>query len=242
MRKIALYVFVVAFISLSAFAQDSNLDSLREVLSATSVDTTRIRLLLDISREFELDQEEGLVLAQQAYQLAKSVDSELLKARSEAAMGYFYYESGLDSGMLLINSARKRYRALNRLDKLADIEWNLSLHYEEKNDFDSAIYFLEQSLMLAEQAGYNLGIADANYSLSYLQSNRGDNSQALRYALNALEYYKKAGTRQWLGDAFNQIGIIYDYMGLYPEALDNYLKAKDIAVEIADYRVSNFHR
>ena len=240
MRKTALYVLSAIVISTNAIAQEPNLDSLKKVLSETNVDTTRIRLLLDISREYELSEQGGLIPAQEAYRLSKTVDKQLLKARSEAALGYFYLEVGLDSGMLLINKARERYRALNRFDKLADIEWNLSLHYETSNDFDSAIYFLERSLELSEKAGYNVGIADANYALSFLQSNRGDNTEALRHALNALEYYKKAGTRQWLGDAFNQIGVIYDYMGLYPEALENYLMAKDIAVEMGDTKSQIF--
>lgn len=234
MRKTALYVFLIAFISLDLNAQHSNVDSLKSLLVETTADSTRVRLLLDISREYELDEEEGLALAKEAYQLAKSLDSEMQKARSEVALGYFYLELGLDSGSILINKAKERYQALNQLDKLADISWNLSYHHEIRNDFDSAIYFLEQSLALARQGDYTIGIGEANYGLSHLKSNKGRYAEALKHALEAVEQYKKAGARHWIGDAFNQIGIIYDFMGMYPEAMEHYLKARDIAVELEE--------
>ena len=63
---------------------------------------------------------------------------------------------------------------------------------------------------------------------------RGENVSALRYGLESLDAYKEANMKEEVGQTHNLIGIIYDQKGLYSEALDHYLQAREIAIEVDD--------
>lgn len=49
--------------------------------------------------------------------------------------------------------------------------------------------------------------------------------EAAKYAKEALELAEKAGYKKGIGDAYNHIGLVYDYQGSYDQALDYYFKA-----------------
>jgi len=234
MRITTLFNAVVLAVSFAASSQTIVIDSLYEAFSAAKEDTSKINILIDISREYDLADTAGLEVVKKAYRLAQEIDSEKIKARSEAALGLFYYEIGLDTGLILLNLAIDRYDSIGLVNKVSDTYWNMSLIFERRNNYDSTIYFLEQSLSIAETAKYNTGIAHANYSLGIIHNTRGKNTLALKHSLLAKEYFEKAGKMMEVSWALNQLGIVYDYMGLYAEALDNYLKAREIAIETKD--------
>ncbi|MEQ9403046.1 MAG: tetratricopeptide repeat-containing sensor histidine kinase [Cyclobacteriaceae bacterium] len=233
MRLIVLFA-LLTFVFADTIAQSARLDSLYENLRSVRNDTSRITLLLDISREYDLDQDEGYQLALEAYKLSQSVDSEKLKARSEVALGLFKLEMGEDSAMIFINRAIDRYDKLGLTKKISDVNWNLSIFFRNKNDNDSAVHFLEQSLTQAEERGYTTGMADASFALAGIHHKRGNNTLALKHCFAAKDIYEKEGMTKERGEVLNQIGIIYDNMGLYSEALENYLIAKEIAKNTED--------
>lgn len=187
-----------------------------------------------MAREHGLSDSSGFDAAKRAYLLSQNIESEKLIAQSEAKLGLFFYELEFDSGHLLLNRAIGRFEKLALGDKISDTYWNMSLVHQNKNENDSAIYFLQKSLDAAIEFDYTFGIAEANYSLGIIHNVRGKNSEALRYGIQAKEYYEKGGELEELAQALNQIGIVYDFMGLYADAVDHYLQAREIAVETQD--------
>ncbi|MEP1095395.1 MAG: tetratricopeptide repeat protein [Cyclobacteriaceae bacterium] len=234
MRPIILFIAVICAASFVATAQTIVRDSLQDAYALAKTDTARINILLELSKEYELSDSTGLKISKRAYQLSKTTNVENLVARSETALGLFYFEIGNDSGSLLLENAISRYQELGLQSKIADVFWNMSLAYEARNNYDSAIYYLQKSLALSNEIGYEEGAAEANYSLGFIHNLRGKNSLALKHSIKAKEYYKKEGMQLELSDALNQMGIIYDYMGLFAEALDNYLQAREITVALND--------
>lgn len=228
--RVTAYLALLTALTFPALSQNV-VDSLYQILDSTSIDTTRISLLVDISGEYELDEEKGLDAAILAYQLAQSVNSEAHKAKSEANLALFYFAVNQDSALALSQKSIQRYRSLGMFKKVADSYWNMALSLEQDNQYDSAISYLQRSLAISEAHKYVRGIGDAHYSLSVINSIRGKNKEALEHAFKAKTNYEKIGNQLYLGEALNQIGIIYDYLGMYPEAIEHYLQAKEIAVE-----------
>lgn len=236
MRPQILLIVIALAAPFAASSQTAVIDSLQEAYSTAVVDTTKIKILLNLTFEYELSDSTGLRVAKKAYGLAQTSNSEKFLAGSEATLGMFYFEIGQDSGKLLTERSIQRFQKLGLRQRLADLYWDMSSVYEGRNDYDSAIQFLEKSLALSTEINYEEGTAEANFSLGYIHNIRGKNSIALKHSMAAKDFYKKEGKRIELSDALNQMGIIYDYMGLYAEALDNYLQAREIAIEVQDVK------
>lgn len=231
-----LYLLSILFTAIFASAQSQSavIDSLNQAIVSATQDSSRVKILIELSKQYDLTDSTGLVIAKKAFNTSKGINSEKIIADGESNLGQFYLQLSNDSSWILLNSALSRYDEFNLPNKKSDTYWNVGLVYQNKNKYDSAVIYYEQSLALAEENEYNLGIGDASYSLGVIHNIRGDNSEALTYSLKAKEFYEKDGNRSRVSEALNQIGIVYDYMGLYSDALDNYHKAREIAIEIKD--------
>lgn len=63
---------------------------------------------------------------------------------------------------------------------------------------------------------------------------KGEYTNAFKYAKKALSLSRKISYLEGEADAFNNIGIIHDYQGQYAESLSNYFKALPIQKKIKD--------
>lgn len=215
-------------------SQTTAIDSLNQQLEATDQDYLKVKILLDISKQYRITDSTGMIYARKAYNLAQTIEVDSLIARSEGSLGIYFYQFEQDSARLLLDQSMQRYASIGLHNKVSDVYWNMSLVHELRSNYDSSIFYLEKSLEEATNAEYLLGIADANYYLATIHSTRGNNSLALKHSLQAKEYFEKAGKQKEVSWALNQTGIIYDYMGMYSDALDYYLQAREIAIDIKD--------
>jgi two-component system, NarL family, sensor histidine kinase UhpB len=144
----------------------------------------------------------------------------------------------VDSLLKVIKTANEDTTKVNTLNFLA-IEF-------KSNNPDTAIYFAKQAQALAIKIKYNMGIANAYWIIGSASNNLGNYELALKYCNNALKIFGQllsAGTETATGKVkilkqkarlYNLIGIIYDGLGNYPEALKNYSSSLQIAEEIFD--------
>ena len=229
-----LLLALIAIIPHLSWGQSNSVDSLLNAFQKTEIDTSRVNILIAISKEYEIGDSEGFEYARQSYELAQSTESKSQIAKSELTYGPFLSVTNLDSGISMIDSSRKMYESLDMSIKVLDAYWNTAITYEYHNKYDSATHYYNTVINGAEKMGNDLYIADGYSALGTLDNIRGNNSQALKYSTLARQYYEKTGEEIKLSQSYNQIGIIYDYMGMYDEALENYLKAREIAVEAND--------
>jgi tetratricopeptide (TPR) repeat protein len=174
--RISALLYLILFASTQlVFSQTAKIDSLFQEHDSAKADTTKVNILLDIVREYDLDDSAGLAIAKRAFKLANRLDNEKVLARSEASLGLVYYNLQNDSASILLKNAVKRYKSINLENKVSDIYWNMSLVLQRRSDYDSAIYYLEKSLQVAQENNYLKGMAEANYSLSTIQNTRGEN-------------------------------------------------------------------
>ena len=127
----------------------------------------------------------------------------------------------IDSLKNVLQSQKEDTSKINTLYEIAD-------EFKSINP-DTALYFAKQSLSLGLKLNYLLGIADATLLIGIINGNQGSFNQAIEKCNEALAMYdkiisqNKGADKLYLnnerGLAFNIIGINFNRIGNYPEAL-----------------------
>lgn len=232
MRIITIITLFHLVLSSGAFGQSKTIDSLKNELSTAQHDTTRINILIDIA--YEQSDSIQIQTAFEAYLLARKVDYQKFKARTEATLGYFYSAYDLDSGIHLLNKGANRYLINSMTKRAANAFWFKGLVYELENRYDSSLSAYAKSAIIAKVGNHYVELANAYFSMASIENLRGENVSALDNSFKAKEAFMRANMLMEVGQVLNQIGIIYDQKGLYSEALESYLNALDIAISTQD--------
>jgi adenylate cyclase len=115
----------------------------------------------------------------------------------------------------------------------ANILTGLSYEYGSTN-FDTAIYYAQQSLSLSEKIGYKKGIGKAYYTMGIIYYYKENYDLSLEYYQKAIKIYQELGFKKGLVNAYNNIaGISYNKMN-YPSAIEYYQKSLKINEELGD--------
>lgn len=76
--------------------------------------------------------------------------------------------------------------------------------------------------------------ANTMNALSYHLSQKGDYDKSKKYANDALQLSEKINYKKGEGNAYNNIGIVYNYLGNYPEALVSFFSSVNIKEKTGD--------
>ncbi|MBL0340828.1 MAG: hypothetical protein IPP71_07845 [Bacteroidetes bacterium] len=99
-------------------------------------------------------------------------------------------------------------------------------------NLSKGIDYGNRSLMLAKKINYNKGIVEGNYSLAYLNLNRGKYYEALEFSNNTLISLKKSKDEYIEAMTYANLGFIYNYLGKVKQAQENCYKAIDLATKL----------
>ncbi|MFX0090278.1 MAG: tetratricopeptide repeat protein [Candidatus Hodarchaeota archaeon] len=94
------------------------------------------------------------------------------------------------------------------------------LNYWLKGNFDQALGFFQQCLVLRKKVGNKNEIASALNNLGITYTRKGDLDQGLTYFQQALTLYKELGNTQNIARALNNLGNINMDIGDLDQALD----------------------
>lgn len=98
---------------------------------------------------------------------------------------------------------------------------------------DSAVYFISQSLTLAEKNGFERGIAKCRINRAYAYNNQGKYKSAVADCQVAIPVCRRFNMRKELVAAYNNMGNAWDYLGNRRQAIDAFSGALQ-AMEGAD--------
>jgi tetratricopeptide (TPR) repeat protein len=109
----------------------------------------------------------------------------------------------------------------NKVDHLVALcnEWS------NLGSLDTAFYFGNNAIRLAEQIGFNRGTAVCHNNLGIICWKKGDLNGALDHYGKAYSINKTEGILRRQAQNLNNLGIVYRNLGNYPKALENYLEA-----------------
>ncbi len=110
--------------------------------------------------------------------------------------------------------------------------YKLCWEYIKKGHYDTAMYYGNTALELAQQLNFKKGIAGAYGNIGSVYYEEGDYPKALECYLKTLKISEELGDKKvilkWLGN----IGVIFSRQGNYSKALDYYFKALQISEEL----------
>ncbi len=135
----------------------------------------------------------------------------------------------VDSLLKLVN---KEKADSNKVAHLNTISWE----YQFTN-LDSALYYGQQALELANKLKWQKGVAKSYSFLAVFYKSKGDAAKALQYNFTALQAAKAMGNKNAIASILCNIGIIYKDKSAYPKALTYFFDALKTAESVNNQRL-----
>lgn len=130
----------------------------------------------------------------------------------------------IDSLKSVISAETDKEKQVDNYNTIADL---FSLEQT-----DSALFYAEKSLKLAEQIKYTKGQADSRFQLSYYYDRKGNEKLAIMHTERACELYAALGDSSSLTGCYNNLGVYYSYGSELKKSLEYFIKALNLAESI----------
>ncbi|MDP1747120.1 MAG: tetratricopeptide repeat protein [Bacteroidota bacterium] len=98
--------------------------------------------------------------------------------------------------------------------------------------YDTALYYCNSALQLAQQLNFKNGIASSYSIIGTVFYYQGDYSSTLDYYFKALKINEELNNKKEIVKQLSNIGLVFYKQGNYRKALDNYFKSVKIAEEL----------
>ena len=146
MKKALLFIVLIITVTL-AKAQHKTIDSLRIKLSKTTVDTSRLRLLSDLSNEYLVTNPDScLIVSQQVYQLAGKYNLPNQQAIALNNIADVYCNMGdYVTGIRMCLKAVRIYENQKNVMGLAGVYNDLGATYIEAADYSNGLRYLRMA-------------------------------------------------------------------------------------------------
>ncbi|KAA5544224.1 tetratricopeptide repeat protein [Adhaeribacter rhizoryzae] len=210
MKKLLLFSFFL-FSQITLLAQQNLPDSLVTALAAAK-DTTKVNLLLSISKSYAgTDLALAVKYAQEAKQLAEQHHFPKGAAAALKNMGLAYYQEGKYEEVLKYwQQSLRVFKSINDKAGVANLLGNIGAVYFNKGDDARAIEYYLQSLQVAEEIGdkQRMTTTMSNIGAVY-NNNKATHQKALEYYTKALKISEEIGYKAGIGTLLVNIGEIY---------------------------------
>ena len=245
--KRTFWSFLIYSFVIRAYAQTPTVDSLQSILSKTMVDTTRVKLLVQLSR-FEPTFKNKLTYANKGLTLAQKINYKVGEASALEQLGGQYRAFG--NYPMALHCA---FSSLNIREQINDTTgmsrgyFIAGLVYEEMGDLKNALSHLQKAVKYSSPDNIRIGaITNAGIGSIHFKLNNIDS--ALHYYQKSYEYFNLDNDKfayctvlNGLGDLQLKKGNDELAIGYYREALRNCSKYADKTGYMITYdRISRF--
>lgn len=198
---------LILLVHLVVYSQDSRTltDSLEKALKSSVHDTTKIKLLNELSEVCEIDQ-----ILTYTDPLIKLCEQNLSNENNSASLSKFYLKYNSDA---LINSG---------------------YYFKQKGEILEALNYYEKSLNIKQQIGDKSGASLALNNIAMIYYNQGNITKALAYHTQSLKIQEELGNKSGIANSLNNIGGIYDNQGDTHKALEYFSKSLKLREELGD--------
>ncbi len=216
----------------------SKLDSLELALEQTSTDSTRIKLLHQLSDEYSYEYPaKAQELLQQAISLSEEANTPLLTIEGLSKLGHFLaLRSSYDSALNAFE------RAL-RLSEKEDFDKGYSeallglgeTHWRQGN-LKKAQEYQERNIEFSRSIGNKEGIASSYNTLGNINNDVGEFTKAMEYYTSAANLFEEIGNKRNTSIALTNVGLIHQRLENYEKAIDYYLASDSIFEQLEFHR------
>ena len=202
-------------------------DTLMMLLDRTDEDTTRLRLLTDLTDHLKTtDPDTALYFALQSYELAEDLEDLSGKARALYSSGVIYRKLGLlSSAINNLNESLDIYESLQDSLRLAIVYNAFGVLWMDE-DNDQALEYFNKALALFQAIGNEEYLPHIYLNLGSAFASKKEFSKSHVYQFQALDLLTEKGGNSRTGiAALLNIGENYENLGELDNAYGYYLQA-----------------
>ncbi len=203
-----------------AFAQKSQIDSLKHELAMAKHDTSRVRIMSELCLEYRLSKlDSAMNYGQRALALAQKINTPESEAIASSRLGYIYRESGdLSKALKLTNKALKFFEEKKDLQAIANSKNVLGLIYWDLKDFTKALQYYHQAKLQFERLNLirRLAAVQNNIGIVFTEMNQLDSAKY--YLTQSYENNIRAGANGI--SPLRNLGSVEGKLGNHRLALD----------------------
>ncbi|GAB1444735.1 MAG: tetratricopeptide repeat-containing sensor histidine kinase [Cyclobacteriaceae bacterium] len=226
---------ILLFISLVSIAQPTTprIDSLKNELHKVESDSLRLRLLLNLSTEYQyLDFDQSKTLADEATALSEKLNLNWAKLRAYKQQSNLSTIRGDFLTALKFDKARLPLAiALRDSTNIADTNNLLGDDYINVGEYDEAYFYFTQSFRISRAIKDTLQTAIALHNVGAVFKELGQYDIALDHIELARKLGEKINDKDGLAYTFYEMGDIYLRNNKYDDAKETLLKALSITRE-----------
>jgi signal transduction histidine kinase len=207
----------IAFV---ASAQNSNIDSLKNILPGTQ-GIDRGKTLLELCWQYRFaSADTARQYGFEALDIARKMDNKELEVEALHNIGVTYEAQGdyKDALQYEIQALALR-ETLGDSIKLANTLNNLGIIYDEQGDFKDALEHYFHARKIYERAGDQEKIAMVSLNIGVVLKAQEDYAEAARYYRNAMEIYKDIKKPFGVAACYANLGSVYFYVPQYDSSL-----------------------
>lgn len=204
------------------------IDSLLIELKHASSNLEKAQIYVKLSSADE-NVNRSLVYATQALEVLEGEGSPALRAKVFQCIGRSHANlQQPDSAHWYLLKSLDLFDQINHIKGKAKSIYFMAFAFEQKHLLDSAKTYYDWAINLSDSIGDTSNYAYYNLNLGNLENVRGNNKAALKHLSIANDYFNVPERIDSAWISLNSLAIVYDEIGLYPEALGYYLKAYEI--------------
>lgn len=218
--KISIYT-ALFFTITPIFAQSQKADSLQKLIQQTTVDTTKVNLMVDVASEsWASDPEKTLIFSKKAMELAKKIHYKRGEAKSYQGFGIYYWQKNdYQKAIANYSSSKKLYEELEDKAGIARAICNMGMVYGEQGNYGQALDNYQQASAIFLELGDEPRMASSINSIGNVHKNQKNYDEALKSYQEAMAIWVKAGDKKSMAGSFINIASIYTKQKNYAAAI-----------------------
>ena len=229
--------FVFWLFSLFIFSQNTkklNVDSLKQVITTTNYDTTKVNALCLLANEYRRNKfDEALELVSQALELSKKINYRTGLGKAFRTKGLILKEREQPEIILgLYKNSLQNFTEAQDDKGLSEINTSIANYYKDEGDFDSAFYFFDiaENIAVKLKDDYRLAIIYHDKASAY--GKMFEFSTATGLYLKALDIAVKLNDKFFEANILNSLGGVYYNQKNYKKSEEYILKVIALRTEL----------
>ena len=238
-------LFVLILIQLSQHAVAQNLDSLKKILQFAKHDSVRVRILVELSDECEIEDmgiytSQAITICENKLKTVSIKDPQRLiylkyLAAAYNNVGYLADQHGeVNRALLFYNKSLKIQEIIGDKQGIAYSLNNMGYVYNNLNDIYKALELFHSCLNIQEQINDKYGIAVTLINIGNIYKDNGNVPKSIEYFERALKIKKEINDKEGIAISLLNLGSIYFDRGesskalkFFEEGLKNYTEVND---------------
>jgi signal transduction histidine kinase len=231
-RHLAVLIFIV--ISAAPAFSQNKIDSLETELKKSLPDTTRVKLYVELSKEYEyINYLRSKEYAQQAVDLAEEKNLTSSKNLAYRNIGLLFAISGDYSTALRYDNQALQQSLFNNDSTTLSMDYNnIANDYYDLGEYDEAYNYFTQSYRVARATNDSLRMTIALHNVGRVFKELGQYDRALDHLQISLKMSQKIKDGEGVPYAYDEIGDVLLRIGKYDSALNSLILSLKLTREL----------